>query len=113
MQLIDLHKQFSEIEDTIRKGIDQVLRHKKFIMGPEVAQLEDRLADYLGVKHAITCSNGTDALVLALRYFGLTKSDAVFVPSFSFLLRLRPFLWQAERQCLSIAMKHTIFVPLL
>ncbi|MGL4483694.1 MAG: DegT/DnrJ/EryC1/StrS family aminotransferase, partial [Anaerovoracaceae bacterium] len=95
MQFIDLGKQFNIIEAGIRRGVDKVYEHKKFIGGPEVTQLEEALSDYVGVKHTISCANGTDALVLAI--LGLnelnvqkghsTKSmskKAYFVPSFSF-----------------------------
>lgn len=57
---IDLKAQFLKLEDEIRAGIDAVLSHGKFIMGPEVQELEERLADFAGVKHAITCSSGTE-----------------------------------------------------
>jgi UDP-2-acetamido-2-deoxy-ribo-hexuluronate aminotransferase len=101
MQFIDLHKQYSQIEEAIHKGMDEVFRHKKFIMGPEVTKLEEKLATYLDVKHAIACSNGTDALVLAMRCYGLSKSDAVFVPSFSFF---------ASAETISLAGATPVFV---
>lgn len=84
MQFIDLHKQFSEIELDIRKGMDTVLEHKRFIMGPEITGLEEKLGEYVGVKYVLTCSSGTDALVIPLMAMGITKEDAVFVPSFTF-----------------------------
>jgi len=64
--------------------MDTVLQSQQFIMGPEVAELEEKLAHYTGVKHAISCSSGTDALVIPLMAYGLKKSDAVFVPAFTF-----------------------------
>lgn len=55
-----------------------------YISGQEVAELERTLAEYVGVKHCITCANGTDALTLAIKAWGLGKGDAVFVPDFTF-----------------------------
>ncbi|MEG0392002.1 MAG: DegT/DnrJ/EryC1/StrS family aminotransferase [Anaerovoracaceae bacterium] len=84
MQFIDLHKQFEQIEDKVRAGMDKVYEHKRFIMGPEIKELEERLAEYTGVKHVIACASGTDALTLPLMAKNLTKTDAIFVPSFTF-----------------------------
>lgn len=101
MQFIDLHKQFDVIESTLRKKIDNVLTHKRFIMGDEVKEIEHNLASYVGVKHAITCANGTDALVISLKCFNLKKDDAVFVPSFSFF---------ASAEAISLAGGTPVFV---
>lgn len=84
MQFIDLHTQFERIERDVCDRVSAVLRSQKYIMGPEVGELEGKLAEYAGVKHAITCSSGTDALVIPLMSYNLTKTDAVFVPSFTF-----------------------------
>ena len=73
MQFIDLHRQFDQIESEIRKGMDALLAHKQFIMGPEVHELEEQLAHYTGRKHVLGCSNGTDALVIPLMAIGLSK----------------------------------------
>ena len=85
MQFIDLKAQFAALEKEIRDGIDGVLAHGRFIMGPEVGQLEQQLADYVGVKYCIACANGTDALQLALMAYGIREGDAVFVPAFTFM----------------------------
>ena len=85
MQFIDLKAQFAALEKEIRAGIDGVLEHGKFIMGPEVVQLEQELARYVGVKHCVACANGTDALQLALMAYGIREGDAVFVPAFTFM----------------------------
>lgn len=61
-----------------------MLDHGKFILGPEVQRLEECLAQFVGVKHAITCANGTDALTLALMALDIGEGDAVFVPTFTF-----------------------------
>lgn len=82
---IDLKAQFLQLEDEIRAGIDAVLSHGKFIMGPEVRELEERLADFAGVKHAITCSSGTDALLMPLMAQKIGPGDAVFTTPFTFI----------------------------
>jgi dTDP-4-amino-4,6-dideoxygalactose transaminase len=84
MQFIDLEAQQQRLQPRIDQAIARVLQHGKFIMGPEVHELESRLSGYCGVKEAVTCSNGTDALVLALRALGVAAGDAVLVPSFTF-----------------------------
>ncbi|WP_299285138.1 DegT/DnrJ/EryC1/StrS aminotransferase family protein [uncultured Tateyamaria sp.] len=84
MQFIDLQSQ----QDRIRRGIDAritaVLDHGAYIMGPEVAELENALAEFCGAKYCISCANGTDALQLALMALAIGEGDAVFVPSFTF-----------------------------
>jgi len=84
MQFCDLQAQYDRIESEITSRIQTVLQSQHFIMGPEVLELEERLADYVGVKHAISCGSGTDALVIPLMAYNLKKTDAVFVPSFTF-----------------------------
>lgn len=81
---IDLHAQRRRIDSEVRQAIDAVLTHGQYILGPEVKRLEDQLAVYSGVKHAIGCSSGTDALVLGLMALEVKPGDAVFVPSFTF-----------------------------
>jgi dTDP-4-amino-4,6-dideoxygalactose transaminase len=84
MQFIDLNAQYKHLKLRIDKRIQTVLDHGHYIMGPEVQELEDKLAEYVGVKHAITCANGTDALQLAMMVFNISEGDAVFVPTFTF-----------------------------
>lgn len=84
MQFIDLQAQYLHLQSKIDKRISDVLAHGKYIMGPEVKELEDKLAEYVGVKHAITCANGTDALTLSLMVLGIKEGDAVFCPTFTF-----------------------------
>ena len=84
MQFIDLKTQQARIKDKIDARIATVLDHGAYILGPEVTELETKLADFCGAKHAITCANGTDALQLALMALGIRTGDAVFVPSFTF-----------------------------
>ena len=84
MQFIDLQAQYLHLKKRIDRRIETVLGHGKYIMGPEVRELEENLAEYLQVKHAITCAHGTDALHLALMALGLGEGDAVFCPTFTF-----------------------------
>ena len=84
MQFIDLKAQYQHLKEKIDKRIANVLEHGKYIMGPEVQELEGKLAEYVGVKHAITCANGTDALTLALMVLDIKEGDAVFCPTFTF-----------------------------
>lgn len=84
MQFIDLEAQYLHLKDKIDARIHKVLDHGQYIMGPEVKELEAKLAEYVGVKHAITCANGTDALTLAMMVLGVNKGDAVFCPTFTF-----------------------------
>jgi dTDP-4-amino-4,6-dideoxygalactose transaminase len=84
MQFIDLAAQYKHLKTKIDKRIQTVLDHGKYIMGPEVQELEAELAKYVGVKHAITCANGTDALTLSLMVLGIKAGDAVFCPTFTF-----------------------------
>lgn len=84
MQFIDLVAQYKHLKSKIDKRIQDVLDHGSYIMGPEVHELEEKLAEYVGVKHAITCANGTDALTLAMMVLNIEKGDAVFCPTFTF-----------------------------
>ena len=82
---IDLKTQFSLIEKHINKKINVVLKHGKYINGPEVNEFEKDLSEYTSVKHSITCANGTDALAIALLALKIGKDDAIFVPSFTYI----------------------------
>ncbi|KTC78322.1 DegT/DnrJ/EryC1/StrS family aminotransferase [Legionella brunensis] len=84
MQFIDLKKQYKLIETDILKGIQTVLEHGQYIMGPEIAKLEEQLAKFLGVRHAIVNSSGTDALLMALLALELEPGDEVITSPFSF-----------------------------
>lgn len=84
MQFRDLQKQYELLKPDIDEKIQKVCSSAHYISGQEVAELERTLAEYVGVKHCITCANGTDALTLAIKAWGLGKGDAVFVPDFTF-----------------------------
>jgi dTDP-4-amino-4,6-dideoxygalactose transaminase len=81
---VDLQAQRRRLAGRIEAAIAAVLDHGQFVMGPEVARLEQALAEHSGVAHAITCASGTDALVLVLMAWGVGPGDAVFVPGFTF-----------------------------
>ena len=84
ISFIDLAAQQQRIRSDIDARIAKVLDHGQYIMGPEVAELEAELASYAKAKHVISCSSGTDALILALIAFGLRPGQGVIVPSFTF-----------------------------
>lgn len=85
IDFIDLAAQQARIKDGLDARIQAVLSHGKYIMGPEVAELEQRLCEFTGARHCIACASGTDALVLALLAMDIRPGDAVFVPSFTFV----------------------------
>lgn len=84
MEFRDLKRQYQALKPKIDEEIQQVLESARFISGPQVAELEQKLAEYVGVKHCVTCANGTDALTLALMAWDIGEGDAVFVPDFTF-----------------------------
>ena len=85
IQFIDLKAQYARIQDRVEAATLRALRSGQYIMGPEVLELEEQLADYVGVRHAISCSSGTDALVMALMAKGIGPGDAVFTVPFTFM----------------------------
>jgi len=84
MQFRDLKRQYQKKKKKIDPIIFHTISNADFISGKAVAELENELEEYLGVKHCISCANGTDALTLALMTWGIGKGDAVFVPDFTF-----------------------------
>ena len=82
---IDLHAQQERIRKKIDAAIKKVLDHGKYIMGPEIFELEERLAEYVGVKHCVSCASGTDALLMALMARGIGPGDAIFTTPFTFV----------------------------
>jgi UDP-2-acetamido-2-deoxy-ribo-hexuluronate aminotransferase len=85
MHFIDLAAQQKRIRDKIEANIATVLNHGQYIMGPEIKELEDRLADYVGVGNAMGCASGTDALLMALMAYHVGPADAVFTSPFTFI----------------------------
>jgi len=84
MHFIDLAAQRSRIAGRLEQAVSKVLQEGRYILGPEVTEFERRIADFIGVKHAIACANGTDALMIPLLAYEIGPGDAVFVPSFTF-----------------------------
>lgn len=84
MQFRDLKKQYQVLKPAMDAAIGQVLEASNYISGKQVTELEKSLAEYVGVKHCISCANGTDALTLGLMVWGIGEGDAVFVPDFTF-----------------------------
>ena len=84
MEFRDLKKQYEFNKQKINMAVKDVLESSHFIQGSQVKELEKELSEYVGVRHCITCANGTDALQLGLMAWGIGKNDIVFVPDFTF-----------------------------
>ncbi|MDR1571515.1 MAG: DegT/DnrJ/EryC1/StrS family aminotransferase [Clostridiales Family XIII bacterium] len=84
MEFIDLKSQYRRIEGGLRARLDHLMGDARFVLGRETEELEGRLAEYVGAKHCLACSSGTDALLMPLMMWGIGAGDAVFVPAFSF-----------------------------
>ena len=84
MQFRDLKQQYQVLREEMDRAILDTVASGAYIMGPQVKELEKQLAEYVGVKHCLTCANGTDALTLALKAWGIGPGDAVFVPDITF-----------------------------
>lgn len=82
---IDLHSQYQKLKTDINSGIQRVLDHGQYILGPEVAELEEKLAIYTGAKYCITVANGTDALQIAQMALGIGPGDEVITPGFTYI----------------------------
>jgi len=85
MEFIDLKTQQKRIKEQLDANIQKVLNHGGYIMGPEIKQLEQKLAAYTLTKHAISCASGTDALLMALMAYGVKPGDAIFTTPFTFI----------------------------
>lgn len=85
MQFVDLAAQQARIKDKIDANIQKVLAHGKYILGPEVAELEEKLATFVGAKYCVSVANGTDALQIAQMALGVGQGDEVIVPGFSYI----------------------------
>jgi dTDP-4-amino-4,6-dideoxygalactose transaminase len=103
MEFRDLKKQYYCLKNEIDKGIQEVICSSHFILGEHVSRLENELAEYVGRKHCVSCANGTDALVLALRCFDIKQDDAVFVPDFTYI---------ASASCCSLVGATPVFVDI-
>ncbi len=85
MLFIDLNAQQIRIKEKIDANIQKVLSHGQYILGPEVAELEERLAEFVGAKHCISVANGTDALQIVQMAFGIGPGDEVIIPVYTFV----------------------------
>lgn len=102
-QFIDLAAQQRVIRPKLELGIYSVLRHGQYIMGPEVNELEERLADFVGVRHCISCSSGTDALLIALMALDVGPGDEVITV---------PYTWISTAEVIALLNATTVFVDI-
>ena len=110
---IDLAAQQKRLHNKIKNRMDTVLSHGKYIMGPEVSELENALENYCGANHVVTCASGTDALVLALMSYNIGSGDIVFCPAFTFpataeaiaILGAVPYFVDVEEDTYNISIK--------
>ena len=84
MQFRDLKTQYQRLKPQMDQAVTEVMTAANFISGNQVKELEQELAEYVGVKHCVTCGSGTDALTLALKALNIGTGDSVFVPDFTF-----------------------------
>ena len=103
MQFIDLKTQYASIKDSIDRSIAAVLAHGQYIMGPEVVQLEQKLAEYVGAKHCISVASGTMSLEIALRALGVGPGDEVITV---------PFTWISSSEVISLVGATPVFVDI-
>ncbi len=85
IQMVDLKGQYMKIKEEVDAAIGEVISSTAFVKGPKVKVFEEHLAEYLGVKHVISCANGTEAIQLALMAMGLKPGDEVITPTFTFI----------------------------
>ena len=112
IEMVDLKGQYKKIEKEVNKSILNVIENTSFINGPSVSKFKDNLKEYLGVKHVITCANGTDALQICLMSLNLKPGDEVITTDFTFastvevikLLGLTPVLVDVDPENFNIDM---------
>lgn len=103
MEFIDIKKQYRLHKEEIDRGIQEVLETGQFIMGPQIKQLEQVLAEYVGVKHCITCSSGTDTLQISLMALGIGPGDEVITT---------PFTWISSAEVIGLVGATPVFVDI-
>lgn len=103
MQFRDLHTQYQVLKNEIDKGINDVINSTSFILGKQVSELETELAEYVGRKYCVSCGNGTDALVLALKAYNVGHGDAVFTADFTYI---------ASASCAELVGATSVFVDI-
>jgi UDP-2-acetamido-2-deoxy-ribo-hexuluronate aminotransferase len=110
IQMVDLYSQYQNIKDEIDMAMQEVIRSSVFVKGGKVKEFEDRLSEYLDVKHVISCGNGTDALQIALMALDLNEGDEVITTPFTFvstlevlaLMKLKPILVDVDSDSFNI-----------
>lgn len=90
MEFIDLQAQYQTLKNEIDQSMQQVLNNSSYIMGSQVEEFEEKLADYVGMEYAVGCSSGTDALQLIYMAYGIGRGDAVFCPDMTFVASIEP-----------------------
>lgn len=85
MQFIDLKTQYRRIQNQVQQRMNAVLEHGQYIMGPEIQELEEKLAAFVGVKHCVSMASGTDALLIAMMALGIKAGDEVITTPFTFI----------------------------
>jgi UDP-2-acetamido-2-deoxy-ribo-hexuluronate aminotransferase len=103
MEFIDLKKQYNKYKVSIDQRIESVLKHGQYIMGPEILELENTLAEFVGVKHCISVASGTDSLEIALRALGIGFGDEVITV---------PFSWISSAEIISLVGAMPVFVDI-
>ncbi len=103
MEFIDLKEQYRRYKSEIDDGIQRVLNHGSYVMGPEIAELEAALAAYVGVKHCITVASGTDSLEIALRALNIGPGDEVITV---------PFTWISTAEAIALVGAKPVFVDI-
>ena len=103
MQFIDLKSRHKLIGDKINARIQKVMDHGQFILGPEVRELEQKLANYTGSKHCITVSSGTDSLLIALMALGVGAGDEVITV---------PYTWKSTAEVIALLGAKPVFVDI-
>jgi len=114
IQMVDLKSQYLKIKNQVDSAINGVLENTQFINGEHVKGFQSELANYMGVKHVITCANGTDALQIAMMGLGLKPGDEVITPSFTYiattevvaLLGLKPVFVDCDPNTFNISIKE-------
>jgi len=104
MEFIDLKTQLQRIRPRIEAAIHRVLDHGQYIMGPEIKELEQQLADFVGVQHCITCASGTDALLMALMALDIGPGDEVITV---------PYTWISTAEVIALLRAKPVFVDIL
>src|SRR5688572_3068402 len=85
-EFVDLKAQYAALRDKIDERIRRVLAHGQFILGPEMYELEEKLASYIGARHCVTCASGTEALLIALMALDIEPGDEVITTPFTFVV---------------------------